>query len=117
TRRQNPEAETLIDRVQEDRWIECPAGINAREKKPAQQPRTRVQEVKSDREGIRVCLVDSDERRAYETRMREKSMERTRVGLEKVRTRVARGRLKRAEKIGSAVERVLQRNHGYRYYA
>jgi transposase len=117
TRRQNPEAETLIDRVQEDRWIECPAGINAREKKPAQQPRTRVQEVKSDREGVRVFVVDSDERRAYETRMREKSMERTRVGLEKVRTRVAQGRLKRAEKIGSAVERVLQRNHGHRYYA
>ena len=44
-------------------------------------------------------------------------MERTRVGLEKVRTRVAQGRLKRAEKIGSAIERVLQRNHGHRYYA
>jgi transposase len=116
TRRQNPEAETLIDRVQEDRWIECPVGINAREKKPAEQPRTRVQEVTCDREGVRVFVVDSDERRAYETRMREKSMERTRVGLEKVQKRVAQGRLKRPEKIGSAVERVLQRNHGHRYY-
>jgi len=63
-----------------------------------------------------VFVVDSDERRAYETRMREKSMERTRVGLEKVQKRVAQGRLKRPEKIGSAVERVLQRNHGHRYY-
>jgi transposase len=116
TRRQNPEAERLIDRVQEDQWITCPAGITAREKKPAEQPRTRVQEVKCDREGVRVFVVDSDERRAYETRMREKSMERTRAGLEKVRTRVAEGRLKRPEKIGSAVERVLQRNHGHRYY-
>ena len=116
TRRQNPEAETLIDRAQDDRWIECPVGINAREKKPADQPHTRVQEVKCDREGIRVFVVDSDERRAYETRMREKSMERTRLGLEKVQKRVAQGRLKRPEKIGSAVERVLQRNHGHRYY-
>lgn len=116
TRRQNPEAETLIDRVQEDRWIACAAGINAREKKPLDQPRTRVQEVKCDREGVRVFVVDSDERRAYETRMREKSMQRTRVGLERVQTRVAQGRLKRPEKIGSAVERVLQRNHGHRYY-
>jgi transposase len=117
TRRQNPEAETLIDRVQEERWLECPVGINAREKKPSDQPHTRVQEVQCDRAGVRVFVVDSDERRDYETRMREKSMERTRVGLEKVQARVAKGQLKRPEKIGSAVERVLQRNHGHRYYA
>lgn len=116
TRRQNPEAEQLIDRVREDRWIECTAGINAREKAPEERPRTRVQEVSCDRPGVRVFVVDSDERRAYETRMREKSMERTRVGLEKVRTRVAKGRLKRPEKIGASMERVLQRNHGHRYY-
>ena len=72
--------------------------------------------MKCDRAGVRVFVVDSDERRAYETRMREKSMERTRAGLERVRTRVAQGRLKRPEKIGAAVERVLQRNHGHRYY-
>jgi transposase len=117
TRRQNPEAETLIDRVREERWLDCTAGINAREKKPDNQPRTRVQEVKCDRPGVRVFVVDSDERRAYETRMREKSMTRTRVGLEKVQTRVAKGQLKQPEKIGAAVERVLQRHHGYRYYA
>jgi transposase len=117
TRRQNPEAELLIDRVQEERWIDCTVGINASEKKPADRPRTRVQEVSCDRPDVRVFVVDSDERRAYETRMREKSMQRTREGLEKVQTRVARGRLKKAEKIGAAVERVLQRHHGYRYYA
>jgi transposase len=117
TRRQNPEAEALIDRVQEDRWLDCTVGINAREKKPAERPRTRVQEVPCDRPGVRVFVVDSDERRAYETRMREKSMERTRQGLEKVQRRVAQGRLKKPEKIGGAVERVLQRHHGYRYYA
>ena len=43
TRRQNPEAETLIDRVDESRWIDCQAGITAAEKN--QPPRTRVQEV------------------------------------------------------------------------
>jgi len=117
TRRQNSEAEILIDRVREDRWVECAVGINVREKKPEDRPRTRVQEVACDRAGVRVFVVDSDERRAYETRMREKSMERTRLGLEKVQTRVAKGRLKQPEKIGAAVERVLQRNHGHRYYA
>jgi transposase len=117
TRRQNPEAETLIDRVQDDRWIECEMGINVREKKPDDQPHTRVQEVPCDREGIRVFVVDSDERCAYEQRMREKAMQRVRAGLEKLQTRVAKGRLKNPAKIGAAAERVLQRNHGYRYYA
>jgi transposase len=117
TRRRNPEAEQVIDRVQEDKWIECPGGINAREKKGEDRPRTRVQEVACDRAGVRVFVVDSDERRAYEVRMREKAMSRVREGLEKVRSRVAKGQLKKPEKIGSAVERVLQRSHGYRYYA
>lgn len=116
TRRQNPEAEQLIDQIREDRWISCEAGINAREKQPENRPRTRVQEVTCARAGVRVFVVDSDERRAYETRMREKSMERTRIGLEKIRTRVAKGRLKRPEKIGASVARALQRDHGHRYY-
>jgi transposase len=114
TRRQNPEAEALIDRIDESRWIDCPAGITAQEK--SQPPRTRVQEVACDRPGVRVFVVDSDERRAYEQRMREKVMERTRLGLEKIKARIEKGRLKRAEKIGAAVERVLQRHHGHRYY-
>jgi len=114
TRRQNPEAEALIDRVDEERWIDCKAGITAREK--SDPPRTRVQEVSCDRAGVRVFVVDSDERRAYEQRMREKVMERARVGLQKVQVRVEKGQLKKAEKIGAAVERVMQRHHGHRYY-
>ena len=114
TRRQNPEAEALIDRVDESRWIDCKAGITAQEK--SEPPRTRVQEVSCDRAGVRVFVVDSDERRAYEQRMREKVMERARVGLQKVQTRVEKGQLKKAEKIGAAVERVMQRHHGHRYY-
>jgi transposase len=114
-RRRNPEVEQLIDRTQDDRWIQCPTGINAREKQPS--PKTRVQEVPCDRQGVRVFVVDSDERRQYEQRMREKAMTRVREGLEKVRARVAAGRLKAPTKIGAAVGRALQRNHGYRYYA
>jgi transposase len=116
TRRRNPEAETLIDRVDETKWIDCPMGINAREKKK-DPPRTRVQEVKCDREGVRVFVVDSDERREYEERQRAKTMQRAREALGKVQTRVAKGQLKQPEKIGAAVERALQKHRGYRYYA
>lgn len=115
TRRQNPEAETLIDRVDESKWLDCPMGINACEKKDA--PKTRVQEVKCDRDGVRAFVVDSDERRAYEERQRTKAMKRVHDALQKVQARVAKGQLKKPEKIGAAAERALQKNHGYRYYA
>ena len=115
TRRQNPAAEALIDRIDEARWQECPGGINVQEAKV--KPRTRVQEVACDRAGVRVFVVDSDERRGYEQRQREKAMQRVRVGLEQLQTRVAKGRLKDAAKIGAAAQRVLSRNHGHRYYA
>jgi transposase len=115
TRRQNPEVETLIDRLDESKWLDCPMGINAQEKKK-DPPRTRVQEVTCDRSGVRVFVVDSDERRAYEERQRTKAMQRVRAALAKVQARVVRGSLKKPEKIGAAVERVLQKSHGYRYY-
>jgi transposase len=115
TRRQNPEAEALIDRVDEGRWLDCPSGINGQE--AAHKQRTRVQEVSCARTGVRVFVVDSDERRAYEQRQRAKAMARVRVGLEKLQTRVAQGRLKDPAKIGAAAQRVLSRNHGHRYYA
>lgn len=114
TRRRNPQAERLIDRVEESRWLDCTVGINAREKQPP--PRTRVQEVASDEPGLRVFVVQSDERAAYEQRMREKSMQRVRTGLEKLQRRVAAGRLKQPAKIGAAAERLMQRQHGSRYY-
>jgi transposase len=114
TRRRNPEAEALIDRVDEAKWIDCPMGITAQEK--PEPPRTRVQEVPCDRAGVRALVVESDERRAYEERQRTKAMKRVRAALEKVQTRVAKGQLKKPEKIGAAVERVLQKNHGSRYY-
>src|SRR5689334_14052306 len=79
TRRRNPEAEALIDRVDDTKWIDCPNGITAREKKTP--PRTRVQEVACDRAGVRVFVVDSEERRAYEERQRRKAMQRVQAAL------------------------------------
>jgi transposase len=114
-RRRNKDLSRWLAAVDEAKWIDCPVGITAREK--ADPPRTRAQEVPSAVEGMRVIIVDSDERRAYEEAMRQKSMERTRQGLEKLQQRVAAGKLKQPEKIGAAAERLLQRNHGYRYYS
>ena len=44
-----------------------------------------------------------------------KAMERVRARLEKLQRRVAKGRIKAAEKIGAAAARILARNHGHRY--
>jgi len=115
TRRQNPQAEALIDQIDEERWVECRGGINVEE--ATTPPRTRVQEVSCARPGVRVFVVDSDERRAYEERQRDKAMARVRMGLEKLQRRVAKGQLKNPAKIGAAAQRVLSRNHGHRYYA
>ena len=43
-------------------------------------------------------------------------MERARQRLEKLKERVAAGDLKQPEKIGAAVERIMQKYHGYRYF-
>jgi transposase len=95
-------------------WIECPLGITAREK--ATPPKTLVQEVASKTPGVRVFVVHSEERQAYERSQRDKAMARVRGRLEKLQRRVAKGRLKAAEKIGAAAGRILTRNHGHRYY-
>jgi len=95
-------------------WIECPAGITAREK--ASPPKTLVQEVASNRPGVRVFVVHSEEREAFERRHRIKAMERVRARLEKLERRIAKGKLKAPEKVGAAAARVLARNHGHRYY-
>ena len=114
-RRRNKKLDRWLAAVDEAKWINCPVGITAREK--TDPPRTRAQEVPSGIAGMRVIIVDSDERRAYEEAMRVKSMERTRQALEKLQRRIAAGKLKQPEKIGAAAERLLQRSHGYRYYS
>lgn len=95
-------------------WIECPVGTTAREKSPA--PKTLVQEVATDEPGLRVFVVQSEERLEFERGQRVKSMERVRKKLEALQQRVSSGRLKRAERIGAAAAAILARNHGHRYY-
>jgi transposase len=96
-------------------WIDCPVGITASEK--SSPPRTRVQEVAGDEEGVRVFVVESEERLSYERAERKKSMQRTADALEKLRQRIEKGRLKASEKVGAAAARILSRNHGHRYYS
>jgi transposase len=113
-RRRRPEILRYLQRATGS-WLDCPAGVTASEK--AEVPKTRVQEVASDKSGVRVFVVHSDERLAYEQGEREKAMERVRAGLEALQQRVARGKLKAPEKIGAAASRLLTRNHGSRYYS
>ena len=114
-RRRNPQLDAWLDAVDETKWVNCPGGINARERK-TNPLRTRAQEVPSGDPALRVIIIDSEERRAYEQEKREQAMERAREKLEKLKKRVAAGGLKQPEKIGAAVERIMQRYHGCRYF-
>jgi transposase len=80
-------------------------------------PKTLVQEVASDKPGVRVFVVHSDERLDYERGEREKAMQKVQEELEALKQRVEKGKLKAPEKIGAAASRVLSRHHGFRYYA
>jgi transposase len=114
-RRRNPQIDGWLAAVDETKWVSCPGGINTRERK-TNPPRTRAQEVLSGDPGLRVIVIDSDERCAYEQAKRQQAMERARQHLEKLQERVRSGKLKQPEKIGAAVERVMQKYHGYRYF-
>lgn len=114
-RRRNAKLDAWLDAVDDTKWVDCPGGITTRERK-TDPPRTRAQEVPSGDPDLRVIIIDSDERRGYEQAKREQSMERARLKLEKLKGRVASGDLKRPEKVGAAVERIMQKYHGYRYF-
>jgi transposase len=113
-RRGNANMPQWLDAVDEAKWVDCPVGITSQEK--SEPPRTRVQEVPSGQEGMRVFVIDSDERRQYEQTMRERSMGRVREKLEKLQQRVQEGKLTDPAKIGAVAERIMQAHHGYRYY-
>jgi len=113
-RRGNARLAKWLDAVDESKWIDGPVGITAAEK--AESPRTRVQELPSGEEGLRVFVIDSDERRQYEQTMRERSMARVREKLQKLQKRVKAGGLDDAAQIGAAVQRIMQAHHGFRYY-
>lgn len=112
-RRRRPEVFGYLERAT-GRWQECRAGMVASER--AEAPKTLVQEVASDKPGVRVFVVHSDERLSYERTEREKSMQRVREQLDSLAHRVAAGKLKAPEKIGAAAASILGRNHGFRYY-
>ena len=112
-RRRNEQVRRYIEQAQGP-WQDCPAGITAREK--AVPPRTRVQEVAGEEAGVRVFVVDSEQRREYEQGQREKAMEALREELEALAKRVAAGQLKAHEKVGAAAARILDRRHGWRYF-
>jgi transposase len=113
-RRRNAQVDAWLQQVDEACWVDCPMGINARERKPPL--RTRGQEVSGPDSPQRVFVIDSDERRQYEQAKREQAMERTRIRLAKLQQRVAAGKLTNPEQIGAAATRALQAHHGYRYY-
>jgi len=110
-RRQRPE---VIDYIESATGpgTECAVGVGAAQKKA----KTGVWEVAAAEPGVRVFVVHSDERQAYEQAMRERSMQRVRAKLEALRARVAKGQLKRPEKIGAAAAKILSRHHGHRYF-
>jgi len=95
-------------------WTGCP-GVPGGSAAPAA-PKTYVQEVPADAPGVRVFVVKSDERLAYEQTERRKAMGRVRTALAALQRRVAQGKLKAPEKIGAAAARILGRHHGHRYY-
>jgi transposase len=114
-RRRNPKLKEWLAQLDATKWIDCPVGITAQERK-TNRPRTRAQEVPSSDPDMRVIIIDSDERREYEYAMRQRAMDRTRGLLEKLTNRVSSGRLKSRDKIVQAAERILSKNHGARYY-
>jgi len=92
-------------------WTECP-----RAPETSAAPKTCVQEVPAEEPGLRVFVVKSEERLAYERTERAKAMARVRAELEALQRRVAQGKLKAPAKVGAAAARILGRRHGHRYY-
>jgi transposase len=112
-RRRREEVYRMVQQAQGP-WLECPVGVSAGERKEA--PQTWVQEVAGDAAGVRVFVVHSEERLAYERGMREAAQGKVQLELEQLRERVRTGKLKAPEKIGAAAARILSRHHGQRYY-
>ena len=85
-------------------WLECGGG-------------TRVNEVTRDEDSMRALVVESDERKAYEQALRQKSMGRAEEHLKKVAKAVSAGRVKKAAKIGARAARAMQKDKAFRYFS
>jgi len=101
--RRNEEGQKWLGKVSA-KWVDCGEG-------------TRVQEVESGKEGIRVFIAESEERKEHEVRLRKRSMARAEGHLKNVRKSVEEGRLKKPDKIGASAARALQKDKGYRYFS
>lgn len=112
-RRRREEVMRYLEKV-EGAGRECPPGVTASEKNPP--PKTWVWEVEADKEGVKVLVVHSQEREAYERAMREKCMKQVEEELKGLKKQVDAGKLKSREKIGYRVAKVLSRHKGHRYF-
>jgi transposase len=113
-RRSNPQVDGWLLQLRPEAWTDCPGGINTQER--SEPFKTRVQEIASGEAGLRVFVIDSEERRAYEQGQRLKCMERTLKKLRNLQKRVAAGKLREAGAIGASAQRALAAHHGHRYY-
>jgi len=102
--RRSQEAGVVLDALAEEGWVQVDPG-------------NRVQEVRLTGRSGRYFVIDSEDRKAYEEAMRERSMERARHALEKVAAAVEGGRLKDPAKIGARAARAVAQNHGHRYFS
>jgi transposase len=102
--RRSEEAAAVLAAFDEDGWVRVDKG-------------NRVQEVRPPGYSARYFIIDSQERKAYEEAMRQRSMERARQALDKVAAAVTSGRLKDQAKIGARAARAVAGNHGHRYYS
>lgn len=112
-RRRQPEVIQAIEKLTGE-GTECPVGITASEQHPA--PKTWVWEVSGTQEKERIFVVHSEERHAYEEAMRKRSMNKVREELERLKKRVAKGKLQKKGKIGFAGRGVLSQHKGHRYF-
>lgn len=102
--RTDGEAGEWLEKVDEKKWTNCGRG-------------TQVQEVESGREGVRVFVAESEERREYEEAQRIRTMERAGKELKGIEEAVKKGRLEEAAKIGVRVGAAMKENKARRYYS
>jgi len=102
--RRSDQAQQVLTRLDDNKWQQIDQN-------------NQVQEVRLDGTSTRYLVIDSAERKDYEQSMRERSMQRAKQQLQKVKGSVKSGRLKDPSKIGARANRAVSNNHGYRYYS
>jgi transposase len=102
--RRSTEGAAVLEAIDESGWVRVDPG-------------NRVQEVRLAGRSGRYFVINSEDRKAYEEAMRERSMERVRQALQRVAAAVQAGRLKDPAKIGARAARAVAQNHGQRYFS